>query len=167
MRPCLPGLLAALAACLATPALTAEPDYRTIHMEIDVAKPAREVWARIGDFCDISEWFDNFDCAIVSGDGGVGTVRALAGGRVHEVLVGMTELSHGYTLPTPPGQFNNLYHGYIEARPVTGGTSKILYTLMLDVSDKPDESAKQSELDRRRATFEGALRKMKQIAEGA
>ena len=159
--------LAAAAALLLAPAVfAAEPDYRTSHMEIDVAKSAPEVWAKVGDFCDIQEWFPNFDCVIVSGDGGVGTVRALAGGRVHEVLIGMTELSHGYTLPPPAGQFNNLYHGFIEARPVTATTSKILYTLLLDVSDKPDEAAKQKDLDGRRATFEGALRKMKQIAEG-
>lgn len=159
-------LLACTAALLPALTLAAEPEYRTIHMEIDVAKPAKEVWAKVGKFCDIKDWFPNFDCAIVAGDGGVGTVRSLAGGRVREVLIGMTELSHGYTLPPPPGQFNNLYHGFIEARPVTATSSKILYTLMLDVSDKADEAAKKADLDRRRAMFEGALKKMKQIAEG-
>ena len=40
------------------------------------------------------------------------------------------------------GSFYNLYHGFMEARPVTAKTSKILYTLMLDVSDKADKAAK-------------------------
>jgi hypothetical protein len=43
-------------------------------MEIDIAKPAKDVWAKVGKYCDISEWL-KVDCAITSGDGGIGTVR--------------------------------------------------------------------------------------------
>jgi hypothetical protein len=42
-----------------------------------VARPAKEVWARVGKYCDISAWL-NVDCKITSGDGGIGTVRVLA-----------------------------------------------------------------------------------------
>jgi hypothetical protein len=145
-------------------ALAADPQYTTIKMEIDVAKPAAAVWARVGGYCDISTWLDT-DCVIKSGDGGIGTVRVLAGGRVTEILVARTELSYGYTQPVREGQFYNLYHGFLEARPVTAQTSKLLYTLMYDISDKPGEAARQADVAQRRARFEGALKNMKKLAE--
>ena len=156
-----------LLAALLVPAcvLAAEPDYATIRMEIDIAKPADQVWAKVGKYCDISEWL-SVDCKITSGDGGVGTVRVLAGGRVSEILVAKTDLSYGYTQPVREGQFYNLYHGFMEAKPVTKTTSKLIYTLMLDESDKADKAAKDADLAQRRTRFEAALQKMKQIAEG-
>jgi hypothetical protein len=163
MKKLLPLILAVFAV---SAAVAAEPDYRTIRMEIDVAKPAAEVWKKVGGYCDIQAWL-NLDCKITSGSGGMGTVRSLAGGRVLEILVAETELSYGYTQPVVEGRFYNLYHGFMEARPVTAERSKILYTLLLDVSDKPDEAAKTADLARRRQMFEVALQKMKQIAEGA
>jgi hypothetical protein len=156
----LPAL--ALMAC-ATSAFAA-PEYKTITLEIDIARPADKVWAKVGGYCDISKWL-NLDCAVTSGDGGVGTVRALAGGRVVEILVGKTDLSYGYAQPVKEGQFYNLYHGFMEAKPVDRKTSKIVYTLVYDVSDKPDQAAKDADVARRRTTFEAALKKMKQIAE--
>jgi hypothetical protein len=93
------ALLALGAACIAAPAL-AEPEYVRIEMEIDVAKPADEVWAAVGDYCDIAEWL-NVDCEITSGDGGMGTVRVLAGGRITEILVAQTDLSHTATRSLP------------------------------------------------------------------
>ena len=146
------------------PAVAAEPEYATVRMEIDVARPAKDVWARVGGYCDITAWL-GLECKVTSGDGGIGTVRALAGGRVLEILVAQTELSYGYTQPVKEGSFYNLYHGFMEARPVTAGTSKIIYTLLLDVSDKADKAAKDADLAARRTRFEGALRKMKEIAE--
>ena len=145
-------------------ALAADPQYTTIKMEIDVAKPAAAVWAKVGGYCDISKWLD-VDCVIKSGDGGIGTVRVLGGGRVTEILVGRTELSYGYTQPVREGQFYNLYHGFVEARPVTAQTSKLLYTLMYDISDKPDQAARQADMAQRRTRFEGALKTMKMLAE--
>jgi Polyketide cyclase / dehydrase and lipid transport len=143
----------------------AEPEYVTIEMEIDVARPAADVWAKVGDYCAIGEWLD-VDCTITSGDGGMGTVRVLAGGRVTEILVAETPLSYGYTQPVREGQFYNLYHGFLEARPVSATTSKLLYTLVYDISDKPDQAAKDADMARRRTMFEGALANMKKIAEG-
>lgn len=153
----------ALIAC-ATTASAAAPDYRTIKMEVTINKPAAEVWSKVGGYCDISKWL-GLDCSIVSGDGGVGTVRSLAGGRVTEILVGKTDLSYGYTQPVKEGTFYNLYHGFMEAVPVNKKTSRIVYTLMWDVSDKPDEAAKQADLTQRRTRFEAALNKMKELAE--
>ena len=148
---------------LACGALAAEPEYVTIEMEIDIAKPATEVWAKVGDYCDIGEWA-SVDCVISSGDGGIGTVRTLAGGRVTEIMVGQTELSYGYTQPVVEGQFYNLYHGYMEARPVTATTSKMYYTLMLDVSNL-DATAREADLTRRRTMFETLLKNIKETVE--
>lgn len=148
----------------AATASAAAPDYRAIKMEVTINKPAAEVWSKVGGYCDISKWL-GLECSIVSGDGGVGTVRSLAGGRVLEILVGKTDLSYGYTQPVKEGTFYNLYHGFMEAVPVGKKTSKIVYTLMWDVSDKPDEAAKQADLTQRRTRFETALNKMKELAE--
>jgi hypothetical protein len=154
----------ALLAFAAT-ASAAAPDYRSIKMEIDINKPAAEVWAKVGGYCDISKWLNNVDCKIVSGDGGLGTVRALSNGRVIEVLVGKTDLAYGYVQPAKEGVFYNLYHGFMEAKPVSAKKSKIIYTLVWDLADKPDEAAKQAELTQRQTLFETALKKMKEIAE--
>jgi hypothetical protein len=156
--------LAALVLTVAAAPALAAPEYVTIAMEIDIAKPAAAVWAKVGDYCDIAEWL-KLDCQITSGTGGMGTVRVLAGGRVTEILVAQTELSYGYTQPAVEGAFYNLYHGFMEARPVSDTSSKLLYTLVLDVSDKADQAAKDADVARRRASFETALKNMKAIAE--
>jgi hypothetical protein len=145
--------------------LAAEPEYTTIRMEIDIARPAAEVWAKVGGYCDISKWLNNVDCVITSGDGEMGTVRVLAGGRVTEILVAKTDLSYGYTQPVREGQFYNLYHGFMEAKPVTAQSSKIIYTLVYDVSDKADQAAKDADVAQRRMRFEAALQNMKALAE--
>lgn len=157
-------LAMALALGTAAPVLAAEPEYQTIKLEIDVARPADVVWAKVGGYCDIAKWFD-VDCVITSGDGGMGTVRVLRGGRVTEILVAKTDLSYGYTQPVKPGQFYNLYHGFLEAKPVTSTTSKLLYTLVYDISDKPDRAARDADIAQRRERFSQGLKNMKALAE--
>jgi hypothetical protein len=142
----------------------AEPQYTTIKMETDVAKPAKEVWAKVGGYCDIAKWL-MVDCTITSGDGGMGTVRVLASGRVTEILVAKTDLAYGYTQPVKEGQFYNLYHGFLEAKPTGANTTKLIYTLMLDESDKADKAARDADVAQRRMRFEGALKAMKELAE--
>lgn len=160
-------LLACGAMALTSAALAAEPEYTTIKLEIDIAKPAKDVWAKVGaNYCDISKWLNNVDCKITSGDGGMGTVRVLAGGRVTEILVAQTELSYGYTQPAREGQFYNLYHGFMEARPVSPTSSKLLYTLIYDVSNLADQAAKDADVARRRTMFQTAIENMKKLAEG-
>jgi hypothetical protein len=150
-------------ALLAAPAF-AQAEYVTIEMEADVNASAQDLWAAVGGYCDIAEW-GGLDCEITSGDGGIGTVRALAGGRIVEILVGQTELSYGYAQPIVEGQFYNLYHGFMEARPVTADTSKLVYTLVYDVSNLADQAAKDADMARRRTMFEGFLQTMKETAE--
>ena len=82
-----------------------------------------------------------------------------------EIDVARTDLSYGYTQPAKEGQFYNLYHGFLEAKPVTAQTSRLLYTLVYDISDKPDQAARNADVAARRARFEGALKNMKALAE--
>jgi hypothetical protein len=160
------AFVALAVAAMAGTTVAAEPEYTTIKLEIDIAKPAKEVWAKVGaNYCDISKWLNNVDCMITSGDGEMGTVRALRGGQVIEILVAKTDLSYGYTQPVREGQFYNLYHGFVEAKPVTAQSSKILYTLVYDVSDKADQAAKDADVAQRRTRFEAALANMKSLAE--
>jgi Polyketide cyclase / dehydrase and lipid transport len=149
----------------ASAASAASPEYTTIRMETEVARPAAQVWAKVGKYCDISEWL-GVDCKITSGTGDFGTVRVLRNGAVTEILVARTDLSYGYTQPAVEGKFYNLYHGHLEAKVLTATTSKLVYTLLLDQSDKPDQAAKDADVAQRRTRFEGALQKMKSIAEG-
>ena len=136
----------------------------TIDMEIDINKPAAQVWEKVGNYCAISEWL-RLPCEITSGDGGMGSARAFMGGRVIEIMVAQTALSYGYTQPAVEGEFYDLYHGFMEARPVTDSTSKMLYTLIYDVSNLTDQAAKDADIERRRGIFTNALRAMKALAE--
>jgi hypothetical protein len=144
--------------------VVANPNYVSIHLEVDVNRPAADVWKRIGKYCDIGEWFQvAAGCKILSGtDNEVGAVRSIA----NEVLVGKTELSYTYTQPVRAGRPYNLYHGTLEARPVTATTSKLLYTLVWDNSMLADDAAKEKDKASRTATFTRALQNMKTLAEG-
>jgi hypothetical protein len=138
------------------------PHYVSIEMEIDVNRPAPEVWKRVGKFCDIGEWFQ-LPCTILSGtEGEVGVVRSVG----NEVMVGKTELSYTYTQPVREGQAYNLYHGTLEARPVTATTSKLVYTLLFDNSTLADDAARDTDIARRRTVFMNGLKNMKTLAEG-
>jgi polyketide cyclase/dehydrase/lipid transport protein len=140
----------------------ANPTYVTIPMEITVNRPAAEVWKRVGKYCDIGEWL-RVACTITSGkDGEVGTVRSIGG----EILVGKTELSYTYTQPVRAGQPYILYHGTLEARPLTATTSKLVYTLMYDNSTLADDDARERDKARRTMQFTQALENMKILAEG-
>ena len=140
----------------------ANPTYVSIPMEVTVNRPAAEVWKRIGKYCDIGEWMQ-VPCTITAGkDGEFGAVRTVA----NEVLVGKTELSYTYTQPVREGRPYNLYHGTLEARPVTATTSKLIYTLVYDNSMLPDDAARERDMAQRRARFTQLLENMKILAEG-
>ncbi len=142
--------------------VVAHPTYISIPLEITVNKPAAEVWKRVGKFCDIGEWLQ-IPCMITSGkDGEFGTVRSVAG----EILVGKTEMSYTYTQTVKEGQPYNLYHGTLEAVPLTATTSKLLYTLVFDNSMLADDAAREKDRTQKSATFTRALQNMKTLAEG-
>lgn len=161
---CLTGIASAQPPAPA-PLAIPNPHYVSIPMEITVNRPAAEVWKRVGKYCDISEWLQ-VPCTITSGnDGEIGAVRTIANAVV-EILVGRTELSYTYTQPVRQGQPYNLYHGTVEARPVTATTSKLVYTLIFDNSMLPDDAARGKDIAGRRTRFMQALQNMKTLAEG-
>ena len=147
------------------PLQVANPTYVTIPMEITVNKPVKDVWARIGKYCDIAEWFQiATGCEITSGkDGEVGAVRTVGA----EILVAKTEYSYAYTQPVREGRPYNLYHGNLDARAIDAKTTKLLYTLVYDLSlVAGDDAAKAADVERRRTAFNRALGNMKILAEG-
>ena len=153
---------AAPAAPPADATVVAKPTYVSIPLEIMVDRPAADVWKRIGKYCGIGEWF-RIPCTITQGkEDEFGAVRSVA----NEVLVGKTELSYTYTQPVRAGRPYDLYHGTLEARPVTATTSKLVYTLTYDNSMLADDAAKAADRARRLTTFTRALQNMKTLAEG-
>jgi hypothetical protein len=158
---CLAGVAGAQAPAPA-PLAVPNPTYVTIPLEITVNRPAAEVWKRVGKYCDIGEWL-RVQCTLLSGkDGEVGTVRSIG----NEILVGKTELSYTYTQPVRTGQTYILYHGTLEARPVSATTSKLVYTLVYDNSTMQDDAARDRDKARRTQQFTQALENMKILAEG-
>ena len=144
------------------PLATPNPHYVSIPLEITVDRPAAEVWKRVGKYCDIGEWLQ-VPCTITSGkDGEFGAVRSIG----NEVLVGKTELSYTYTQPVRVGVVYPLYHGTLEARPLTATTSKLFYTLVFDNSMLADDAAREADIQRRTQQFTRALQNMKTLAEG-
>jgi hypothetical protein len=164
------GLTAAANAQTQTPAqgdstiVVEKPNYVTIALETTANKPVADVWKRIGGYCTIGEWLQiAAGCKILSGtDNEVGAVRSVAG----EVLVGKTQYSYTYTQTVRAGRPYNLYHGTIEARPVTPTTTKLIYTLIYDNSMLPDDAAREKDKASRTAVFTRALSNMKTLAEG-
>jgi hypothetical protein len=148
------------------PLQTPNPHYVSIPLEITVNRPAAEVWKRVGKYCDLGEWLQ-VPCVITSGkDGEVGAVRSLLNGVIIEILVAKTAMSYTYTQPVREGQRYNLYHGTVEAVPVSATTSKLVYTLVFDNSILADDAARQKDIQQRTAMFTRALNNMKTLAEG-
>jgi hypothetical protein len=147
------------------PVVVVSPTYTSIQMEITVNRSAAQVWKRIGKYCDVGKWLQvPAGCKIIAGkDGEFGAVRSVGGG---EVLVGRTELSYTYAQTPKEGAPYNLYHGTVEARPLTPTTSKLVYSLFFDNSMLPDEAARAADKEARRARFMQALQNMKTLAEG-
>ena len=145
----------------------ANPTYVYIELEGAVInKPAAEVWARVGKYCDIAEWL-RLQCVISSGkDGELGAVRSLANGAIKEILVAKTPLSYTYTQPVVAGRPYNLYHGTTEVRAVTATTSKVYYSLVWDNSMLADDAARDRDKAQKTTQFQGAVDNMKILAEG-
>jgi hypothetical protein len=134
-------------------------EFVTIAQEVTVAAPADVTWKKVGGFCDIGAWMKT-TCVITSGGDEVGAIRRIAN-RIDELLVAKTASSYTYSQPKSPID----YHGTVEVRPVTGKTSKILYTLVYDAEPLATPEAKAADRERRAKTFAGVLQTMKGIAE--
>jgi hypothetical protein len=146
------------------PLAVPNPIYMSVRLEVDVNKPAAEVWARVGKYCDIGEWLGiGGGCTMLSGkEGELGSVRSVG----NEIMVAKTDLSYTYTQPVRVDTFYPLYHGTVEAKPVTATTSKLIYSLVWDASNLADDAAREANKTQRSTTFQNALNNMKILAEG-
>ncbi|MGI4757273.1 MAG: SRPBCC family protein [Janthinobacterium lividum] len=137
------------------------PHYVSVPMSIEVNASVDKVWGRIGKYCDIGEW-GIAGCTILSGDGDFGTVRSIGS----EILVGKSKYSYTYTQPVRVGPPYNMYHGTLEAEPITATTTRIKYTLLFDNSMLADDAARDKDIASRRTRFTKMLGNMKVLAEG-
>jgi hypothetical protein len=150
------------AAASATPT----PMYYAFPLEIVVNKPAAEVWARVGKYCDIQEWL-GLTCTLSSGkEGEAGAVRSLNNGAIQEIIVGKSAMSYTYAQPARPGRPYDMYHGTLEAQALTPTTTKLMYTVVVDEGVQADDAAREADKARRATQFKSALENMKILAEG-
>ena len=104
------------------------------------------VWATVGGYCDINKWLD-VDCVIKSGDGGLGTVRLLRGGRVTEILVSKTDLS-ATTIRSPRAGGSSTACAVAFSKPGRSVLKRrsCCTPLMYDISDKADQAARRADV---------------------
>jgi Polyketide cyclase / dehydrase and lipid transport len=141
------------------------PHYVTINESTIVNAPVDKAWARIGKFCDITEWMNSpewEDCKYLQGDGGPGSVRSI----VNEVIVGQTQYSYTYAQPPRKDTLYNLAHGTLAAEALSPSGTRLSYTMLRDDSVLPDDAARQRDIDARRARCSEWLKNMKVLAEG-
>ena len=152
---------AAIAATLLAAAPASAAEYTTILLEKVVDRTPDQTWARIGGYCAIAQWL-KVTCVITSGNQvSLGTNRLLNGNN-NELMVASTPYSYTYTQPSS----TILYHGTLAVEPMDRGrTSKIVYTLMYDVSPLTTPEARQADRKQRTAHFSAALDKMKEMAQ--
>jgi hypothetical protein len=152
---------AALAAGLMAAAPAFAADYSVIKLDTTVNAPIETTWAKVGGYCAIEKWIPRLAPCVMTGDGGVGSIRKLGAQGIVEVLVAATKYSYTYAQP------NNtiLYHGTLSAEPIDKGHTKLMYTLIYD--QEPDGTAEAKDKDRagRTTNFTTALANMKALAE--
>lgn len=155
MRSVLVGMMLAAAA----PAGAA--DYVVVTLHADINAPADAAWSKVGGYCDIGKWA-KLPCEMVSGTGGVGSVRKLAGGVIEEPMFAAT--AHSYTYGQTVGPNKGIdYHGTLAVEPTGARSSRATYTLIYDQALVPPDKrdAMKSGLQR----FQRFLDTMKEMAE--
>ena len=153
------GLLAAAPGAFAA-------EYATVKLDTTVNAPIEAVWSKVGGYCAIQDWLKRLAPCVMTGDGGLGSIRKLGPqGAITEVLVAATKYSYTYAQPTNPG-LGILYHGTLSAEPIDKGHTKLMYTLIWDDEPDGDQAAKDKDKAGRTTNFTAALASMKALAEG-
>jgi len=135
-------------------------DFTSITVERTVERPADAVWAKVGPFCAIGDWY-KVTCEYISGAGDLGTVR-LAGG-IREVLVAKAAHSYTYTLAQPDPI---MYFGTLSVVPLGPSKSKVIYAVLWNQERLPTAEAKAEEKAQKTESFSHALDDIKKFAEG-
>lgn len=141
------------------------PHYVAVTESIEVDAPVAKVWARVGGFCDITEWMNSpewEDCKYLQGDGGPGSVRSI----VNEVLVGATQYSYTYAQAPRKDAPYPLPHGTLAAEALTPATTRLSYTMLRDDSMLADDADRQKDIAARHARCAEWLKNMKLLAKG-
>ncbi len=159
LRPLHRALACGLLGISLSAAAASAAEYTTIVLDTTVDRPVDVVWKKVGGFCDIASWL-MVTCTYTSGTGDLGTVRRL-NDRIDEVMVAKTPHSYTYTQPTT----TILYHGTLDVQAVGPKRSKIVYTLLYDVSPLTTPEARAADHEQRTTRFTAALAAMKKISE--
>jgi len=138
-------------------------DYVVITKQVEVDRPADDVWRRVGDYHAISEWMET-DCGYLSGDGGVGTVRRLLKGEVIEIMIAQTPRSYTY-LQTRGKLAVAGYHGTLAAEPIEASRTRLVYTLFYDQKAFAAEADRRAHRERLDGRYQQFLEVMKAMAE--
>ena len=154
--------VALLGASAAPAADSATPDYVVVSLQVQVNRPAAQVWKRVSDYCAISEWL-KVTCRYSSGSGDVGTVRVINDTTI-EPMVAKTAWSYTYT-QTAGAVAANSYHGTVAIEPDGSGKSILKYTLFYNQAVFDSEAKRNAERARITTRFQGALDAMKAAAE--
>jgi hypothetical protein len=149
---------AALLALTAMPATAS--DFTSFTLSTTANASPEKAWAKIGGFCAIHDWLGT--SCVLTGNGDVGSIRAINDGKVTEMMVARTPFSYTYIQPT---NYANLYHGTLAVEPDGAGKSKITYTFLYDAEPLGDADAKAKARQGRTDRFNQALAKMKAMAE--
>jgi hypothetical protein len=100
---------------------------------------------------------------MVSGSGGVGSVRRLLDGVIEEPMIAKT--AHSYTYGQTVGPNKDIdYHGTLAVEPTGPGTSRINYTLIYDQA-RVAEDKRVSMRDGMAQRFQAIVNDIKTMAE--
>jgi carbon monoxide dehydrogenase subunit G len=125
----------------------------TATAEIDVAKPADQVWAIIGDFGGVGSWMPGIDACRVEGED---RIIETMGMTITERQVSKDDGARSLTYSIVDGAPVETHEAVITVVP-TGETSHVTWA----VEAKPDEMA-----DLMATVYQGALDALKSHAEG-
>ncbi len=93
-----------------------------VSQSTEIANPDRQLWAVIGDFCDLDDWHPAvISCALKSRDGAVHRVLQVDGGAefVERLIAVEPGLSYTYSIVSSPLPLEN----YTATLAITGGKS--------------------------------------------
>ena len=158
LRALICGAVLALAA---SAALAAE-DWVAVERTIEVKAPAAKVWGLLGGYCAANK-ARGAPCDFTKGTGELGTIRKL-NPTTEEVKVAEGQYSYGY-MQTLGASTPLRYHGNISVLPVSGASSKIVYTLVYDQGALATDAERETTRNTFGTRFQGAIEQMKTLAE--
>ena len=145
-----------------SPSIAHASDFVTVTRQVNVNRPAAEVWKKIGGYCAIADWLQ-VKCELTSGDGEVGSVRTLNGVTV-ELMVGKSASSYTYW-QTAGNMAAYSYYGTLSVNSTGPSTSRLTYVLIYDQRAMASDALRASEWERLSGRFQGALDTMKKLSE--